>query len=342
MSSVDLKQRFGSNINRQNTRGVLDMFKQACIPFIMLAAHLACFTSYLAAQKVSSEPTDIFSGAESSTTFPFEWREGLVFLLVSVDGSRPLNFVLDSGSTRILIDRSLAASLGIKASEAGSLQGAGAGRIQIEALHNIDLKLPRLDSKSYDCFTADLAPLEQTLKTRVDGILGYDFFRRFVITIDFVNKQITIALPVAFHPSNKAEEIPLDIRGKWPFVKGKLLLPGPVNVEDSFYIDSGSSDAVDHPIAKAMQSRVASKSGIGLGAPVEGAVAKADSFQIGTFTIKDPIVSCCGATDATSRIIGTEILRRFTVTFDYPSSRIFLSPNASLREEFPAIPSASK
>jgi hypothetical protein len=310
--------------------------------FMMLAVYLAYFTSCLAAQKVSSEPTDIFSGAGSSTTFAFEWHEGLVFLFVSVDGSRPLRFVLDSGSTRILIDRSLAASLGLKAGEAGSLQGAGTGRIQIEALHNIDLKLSGLDSKSYDCFTADLASLEQTLKTRVDGILGYDFFRRFVITIDFVTRQITITRPMAFHPNSKAEEIPLNIHDKWPFFKGKLVLAGPVNVEDSFYIDSGSSDAVDHPIAKTMQSRVASQSGIGLGTPIEGAVAKAESFQIGTFIIKDPVVSCCASTDAQSRTIGTEILRRFTVTFDYPSSRIFLSPNAALRKGFPAIPSDSK
>jgi hypothetical protein len=59
----------------------------------------------------------------------------------------------------------------------------------------VDLQLPGLESEDYECVTADLAPLEQTLKTRVDGILGYEFFSRFVITVDFQATQVTIALP---------------------------------------------------------------------------------------------------------------------------------------------------
>jgi hypothetical protein len=38
-------------------------------------------------------------------------------------------------------------------------------------------------------------------------------------------------------------------------------------------------------------------------------------------------------------MIGTEILRRFTVTFDYPSSQLFLLPNDALHESFAASPS---
>jgi hypothetical protein len=122
--------------------------------------------------------------------------------------------------------------------------------------------------------------------------------------------------------------LPIEVRDKWAFVKGELLLPGPVAVQDSFLIDSGSSDAVDHPIVTKLQSRVATRSGVGLGTPVQGATARATSFRLGRYRVAAPIVSCCGATDATSRLIGNEVLRRFTVTFDYPSSRIFLTPNS--------------
>ncbi len=67
---------------------------------------------------------------------------------------------------------------------------------------------------------------------------------------------------------------------------------------------------------------------MGLGAPVQGATARATSIRLGRYTIEGPLVSCCGGTDATSKIIGSEVLRRFTVTFDYPSSRIFIAPNS--------------
>jgi Aspartyl protease len=269
---------------------------------------------------------NIFASAKNTATFPFEWREGMIFIPVSISGSQTLHFVLDTGSTRILIDKSIANSLGLKGAESGSLQGAGTGRIATEALHHIDLDFPDLQSKDYECVTADLAPLEQTLKTKVDGILGYEVFSRFVITVDFKAKQLTVTLPSAFLAPEGAEELPIAIHDKWAFVKGTLVLPGPVAVSDSFLIDSGSSDAVDHPIVKTMQSRTTSKSGIGLGAPTDGAIARADSFRIGTFTVKKPILSCCGATEDRSRLIGTEVLRHFLVTFDYPGARLFLAP----------------
>ncbi len=55
----------------------------------------------------------VFAGDAKVSTFPFEWHQGMIFLPVRVNGSKPLSFVLDSGSTRILIDRTLATGLGL-------------------------------------------------------------------------------------------------------------------------------------------------------------------------------------------------------------------------------------
>ena len=102
-----------------------------------------------------------------------------------------------------------------------------------------------------------------------------------------------------------------------------------MTVEDSFLIDSGSGDAVDHPIVMKLQSRTRTQSGIGLGSAVQGATAQATSFQLGRYRLPNPIVSCCGATDQTSKLIGNDVLKFFTVTFDYPSARILLTPNSA-------------
>lgn len=289
---------------------------------------LAMFAVLSQAHASSAPIKDIFSGHAKSCTFAFEWREGLIFLPVRINGSKPLSFVLDTGSTRILIDRKLAADLGLKASGTGSLQGAGAGSIPIEFIHDVDLALPGVESAGYDLSTTDLQPLEKIDGGKVDGIIGFPLLSRFVITVDYEAKQLTLALPEAFHPSSTAQVLPIELREKWPFVKGELVLPGPVTVQDSFLIDSGSSDAVDHPIVMTLQSRVPSKSGVGLGAEVQGSTARATSFRLGRYTVARPLVACCGGTDATSKLIGSEILRRFTVTFDYPSSRMLLAPNS--------------
>jgi len=284
----------------------------------------------------SSNPTGkaVFAGDRKACTFAFDWRKGMIFLPVRINGSKPLSFVLDSGSNRILIDRALATGLGLKASGTGSLQGAGSGRIAVEYIHDVSIELPGVESGGYDLSTADLQPLEATLGVKVDGILGYEFFSRFVVTVDYSARRLTLTLPEAFRESNAAQALPIELRDKWAFVKAELVLPGTVTVQDSFMIDSGSSDAVDHPIVMSLQSRVAGESGVGLGTPVEGATARATAFRLGRYTLTAPSVSCCGATEATSKMIGNEVLRRFTVTFDYPSSRIFITPNADFGERF--------
>jgi len=270
----------------------------------------------------------VFAGQGQTSTFAFEWRKGMIFVPVRVNGSKPWSFVLDTGSTRNLIDRTLAKALGLKRSGTGSLQGAGAGRIPIAFIHAVSIGLPGLESAGYEFSTADLAPLAASLGVRVDGILGYEVFSRFVVTVDYQAERLTFTLPEAFHPpAGAAQVLPIELRDKWAFVKAELVLPGPVAVQDGFMIDSGSSDAVDHPIVMHLQSRTAGTSGVGLGSPVEGATAHAISLRLGRYTVDGPIVSCCGATDATSRLIGNEVWRRFTVTFDYPSARIFITPN---------------
>jgi len=273
-----------------------------------------------------------FSAGSKTSTFSFDWRNGMIFVPVRLNGSRPLSFVLDTGSTRTIVDRALATSLGLKASGSGSLQGAGSGRIPIEFIHDVTIALPGVESTGYELSTADLQPLEASLGVKVDGILGYALFSRFVVTVDYEAKTMTLNSPEAFQASKTAQSIPIELRDKWAFVKAELVLPGPVTVQDSFLIDSGSSDAVDHPIVMQLEGRVPATSGVGLGSQVQGATAQATSFRLGRYSIAAPTVSCCGASDATSKLIGNEVLRRFTVTFDYPSLRIFITPNAYLEE----------
>jgi len=292
-------------------------------------ATLAIYACGWSTQASGSTGKIAFAGPGKKSTFAFGWRKGMIFVPVRINGSRPLSFVLDTGSTRNIIDRGLAKALGLQAAGAGSLQGAGAGRIPVAFIHEVSITLPGIESQGHEFSTADLQPLAGSLGVVVDGILGYEIFSRFVVTVDYKARRLTFTLPEAFQPaSGSAQVLPIELRDKWAFVKGELVLPGPVTVQDSFLIDSGSSDAVDHPIVMNLQSRTPAASGVGLGAPMQGATAQATSFRLGRFTVDGPVVSCCGATDATSRLIGNEVLRRFTVTFDYPSSRMFLTPNS--------------
>lgn len=294
----------------------------------LLAMALSTVSVALSEQALDEHAEVTFAAGRGESTFGFEWRNGMIFVPVHLNGSRLLFFVLDSGSARTIVDRALATSLGLKASGSGSLQGAGAGRVPIEFVRDVSIALPGVESTGYELSTADLQPLEASLGVRVDGILGYELFSRFVVTVDYEAKTLTLNLPGTFHANNMAQAMPIELRGKWPFVKAELVLPGPVTVQDSFLIDSGSRDEFDHPIVMKLETQVPATSGVGLGTQIQGATAQATSLLLGRYNIIAPTVSCCGASDATSKLIGNEVLRRFTVTFDYPSSRIFITPNS--------------
>jgi hypothetical protein len=97
-------------------------------------------------------------------------------------------------------------------------------------------------------------------------------------------------------------------------------------VTDSFLIDSGSQDAVNHPvILKSTGKLHKTKTGNGIGKAVEGSVGNNEWFRIGGFTIGPTSSGCCGGNPDAARGIGGEILARFVVTFDYPHSRLYLS-----------------
>jgi hypothetical protein len=76
--------------------------------------------------------------------------------------------------------------------------------------------------------------------------------------------------------------------------------------------------------------------GNGLGDGSEGGVlGHADVFALGGFRMPGALTACCAPVEWQRSMFGTEILRRFTVIFDYARSRIILEPNEHLGDPFP-------
>ena len=117
------------------------------------------------AQVLDTSREVTFTAGGGKSTFAFRWNKGMIFVPIRLNGSPPLSFVLDTGSTRTIVDRAVAKSLGLKPSGSSSLQGAGAGRIPIEFIHDVSVTLPGVESAGYELSTADLQPLEASLGT---------------------------------------------------------------------------------------------------------------------------------------------------------------------------------
>jgi aspartyl protease len=272
-----------------------------------------------------SEPGAVtFAAEDGVATLPFENLGGLVALRVTIGASKPLRFVLDSGAGRMVLDRGVADELGLVREGSGYVMGAGAGALRVEYVRDVTLNLPGMTSGGHELAVLDLSPLAGTVGGRVDGVIGYQVFARTVVEIDYPGGRVTFRAPEGYVYRGAGSELPIDIERRWPFVRGELVLDDGTVIADRFLVDSGSTDAVDHPIVRDMAGRRETDTGVGLGTPTRGHIARARAFRLGGFTVETPNVACCGATEETSRLIGSGVLSRFRVIFDYARRRIIL------------------
>ena len=138
-------------------------------------------------------PATFDNASDQSTTIPFELVGNKIFLEVSVKGSKPLSFVLDTGNKWAVVDlaraRSLGLHLGGDITVAGEGEKTGTGNfIEGERFGVVGLK-----SFSQPLFLAiPLDEISSRLGRRIDGLLGTDFIREFVVDIDWIGKRLTL------------------------------------------------------------------------------------------------------------------------------------------------------
>ncbi|HEX7401612.1 MAG TPA: aspartyl protease family protein, partial [candidate division Zixibacteria bacterium] len=277
-----------------------------------------------------------FTNNAASTRIPFELVSNHIYLKVKVNNSPPLSFILDTGAGANCLDLTKADELGIQTVGKVEAKGVGgsadASFLQVDSIGVGDLTL--MDQK---LASIQLNQLEVYDGIPIDGILGYDFFNRFTIGIDYQNQILTIWEPDSFSYSGQGERIPITIEGNTPQVAAKI----DNEYEGTFRIDTGSRSSLDlhapfvreHELLKKYPKYLDAPSGFGVGGASKGVIARIKSFQVGNFTIDSPV---CGfslaeegafATTKSAGNIGGGILKRFNVIFDYPQNQMISEKN---------------
>lgn len=188
---------------------------------------------------------------------------------------------------------------------------------------------------------ADLDPRQIALGHRLDGVLGSEFFARFVVTFDFAGRTVMFRDAKTFRHAGKGPPLAASNEGGLLYVDARLIPRGGKAVEGKFLVDTASDGAVtlfspfvrEHPLAGPPPSSS------GGGGTMQG-ILRAEALEIGGHRLREPLVTLAGATtgplsDARhAGSIGMEVLRRFNVTVDASRGRLFLEKNAAFGEPF--------
>ncbi len=308
---------------------------------VALLLGLLSFSCYLQAQEEFVPPP-----AKKLTTFNFRMFTGGVILIKgSINNlSDSLNFILDTGSGGISLDSVTALQLKVPITPSDKTIRGIAGVRTVSFAYNNTLKLPGIIVDSLNFHINDYEILTSVYGERIDGIIGYSFFNRYIVKIDYDSMKIHVF-------SKGSMKYP---RG------GHLLKPLLVNLliqsatigEDvtrfsRFYFDTGaglclllSQDFVqDSAVVSPQQKRVITQvEGMGGKKMMELTVVK--NFKLGPYKFKKvPAYVFDDEFNVTSYpylggLIGNDILRRFNTIINYEKRDVYLVPNTHFRDPF--------
>ena len=277
-----------------------------------------------------------FCGSSPSTTIPFELFMNQIFVPMGVNGSRPLWFILDSGANTAAVDQTTAQLLGLHPEGEASTQGVGSHDVSMKFLKNVKFSLPGLDFVDDQVITLDYRPNFAFQGRETEGMFSYDFLKRFIVTIDYAQRVLRVSEPAAVAAATKDGEVfPLTFQHGLPYVEAEITVPGNPPQKEPFLVDIGSGDTMDWPKLGISKGKLLETvSGVGLGDNESKGITGLGALRLGRFEFPEIPIHCCGGNDLGNHLLGGDLLKRFTVTLDYPHRRMVLAPNGEIAKPF--------
>lgn len=258
----------------------------------------------------------------------------LILLPVQVNGDGPFEFILDTGAGTSLLSSDLAKKLKIKIISTKEGQSAG-GKISVSLAKVDSLAVGQAKLDDVDVGIVDLTHIGNTIGTKIDGDVGYNFLKHFRITIDYHDCEIRLDEPRRIQRlgrSSKAE-VPMRLAS---LAKPLLLVDVHANGHGPFQfaIDTGTSTTA---IAPELAQQLGLKSSpVGPlttgGAQVNVTAGTLESFKVGRAGVDDLVVVVADFFATLSQAVGAKLdgivgynfLRNFRVVMDYPSEKFRL------------------
>lgn len=284
----------------------------------------------------ASEIADVeLLGGGDSAEIPFRLENNHIYVLASVNGSAPRNFLVDTGGANVLTRRA-AAALGIEAQGAIEVQGVGeetadVGMARVEA---ITVGGVRLVDQTF--IVIDMDEIVAAEGIEFSGLVGFELFRRFVVEIDYARERLVLTRPEAFRYQGSGTSIMFRFDGRTPVVDGAV-----DGIAGTFALDTGSrgSLSLHRPFVETndLESRYSPRferlTGWGVGGGARGQAVRPVTLTLGGLEIPGvaTVFSLQSSGAFTDRYVagnvGGAVLERFRVIFDYANQKLYLEPN---------------
>lgn len=280
---------------------------------------------------------------------PFEIANHHLVILGSIDQSRPIRMVLDTGMTPgvMLNNQEIAREIGLRAVRSASLGGAGAGgrlRAGVATNVRVDIGKVHFDRMNAIIIPSDSEYAKVTRDSTFEGVIGYSLFQNFVVCIDHEQNKLLLANPDKFQYGGQGHEVPFTLEATKPYVKAAARLDDDREIAVKMVVDTGATSALylnpdTHPDLTVPDRNLDIVVGRGVSGKRRGRTARIPDFELAGYSFPNLLVSfpdapIQGLAADRQGLIGNRLLNRFHSIFDYRRRRIILEPNQHFQEPF--------
>jgi len=279
----------------------------------------------------------------SSAVIPFQLADSLIYIQASINGSHPLWMMLDTGSSVTVFDETVSKMLGIPFPDEGNVDGPGQGSVQKLAFANhATLMFAGEELGDQTVATLPLEWFSREVGRSTDGFLGSNVFRNYVVEIDYANQVLRFHDPAGYCYSGSGQRLPLQfIWNDIPTVHAEVVAQDGRAIDGVFLVDSGATTAIwltkafseAHPEILSAQDTVEVPKVVAVGGELSARLGRVQAIRLGGFVVSMPLTQFSQNTSGIfaapdiAGTIGAQMLRRFTVIFDYPHGQMILEPN---------------
>lgn len=134
----------------------------------------------------------------SSEVLPAWYFSNLLLVPVDVNGQHRGNFIVDTGAVTTVISHGMAANLGINENTPGAkidlgIAGVGGFEGVVLRVPNVTFKTAKSSEVFPQVVSIDLKQISKMIGTEVSGVVGYDFFDQYKLTLDYYAAEVRLA-----------------------------------------------------------------------------------------------------------------------------------------------------
>jgi predicted aspartyl protease len=260
----------------------------------------------------------------------------LAVLPVSLNGSGPFEFALDTGAASPVFSPELTRRLSLPIDETRDAAGAG-GRVRVGLARVDRFVVGEASRRDVPVIvTGEIDRIGAAIGSPLDGVIGYEFLRHFRLTVDYSRLMLRLEDGSSAHLEDSTQHLAeLPLRLAHP-AKPLILVPTMINGTGPhpFALDTGASVSV---IAGDLAARLGVRmepvpSMTGGGGAIPSYTGLVRSLAVEAAEVTHLPVAVADFLDGLSQAIGTELLgiigynylREFRLTIDYPGAVLHL------------------